>query len=411
MLGSLDSSQSQVHVIGAGIAGLLMAYRLDQQGYEVFLYESQEAPGGLIRTERTSWGMAEWALHSCLGSASVVQLWDELNLDWLTAANTQKYLLREGKLRKFPLNFRETMVTCARACWVKRKNTDFHVKDWAETYLGKAAYRYLVAPMVQGIYGVTAEEIAQKAAFPQWTVLPGKTLLTTWLQRRMPRSHASILAPVQGMQALVEALALRLKERLKKRYLMQHKITSLEAFRGNIVVATQAQAACLLLVKEPKLAQSLARIKYAPLMSITVFVEKKASFPSGIGVLIPEGEKLQALGIFFNTSAFSGRVSDPSLSSFTVFLGGSRNPKLLEAPDSVLKALVEKDLSFLLGPIEIMHLVICRQFQAIPYYNDDLLDLWKVAEEGWCLKPGHLLFGNYTGQVSLRGMIESVSRI
>jgi hypothetical protein len=77
----------------------------------------------------------------------------------------------------------------------------------------------------------------------------------------------------------------------------------------------------------------------------------------------------------------------------------------------VLKALVEKDLSFLLGPIEIMHLVICRQFQAIPYYNDDLLDLWKVAEEGWCLKPGHLLFGNYTGQVSLRGMIESVSRI
>jgi len=235
--------------------------------------------------------------------------------------------------------------------------------------------------------------------------------LTTWLQRRMPRSHASILAPVQGMQALVEALALRLKERLKKRYLMQHKITSLEAFRGNIVVATQAQAACLLLVKEPKLAQSLARIKYAPLMSITVFVKKKASFPSGIGVLIPEGEKLQALGIFFNTSAFSGRVSDPSLSSFTLFLGGSRNPKLLEAPDSVLKALVEKDLSFLLGPIEIMHLVICRQFQAIPYYNDDLLDLWKVAEEGWCLKPGHLLFGNYTGQVSLRGMIESVSRI
>ncbi|HEV2765761.1 MAG TPA: hypothetical protein VGV38_22440 [Pyrinomonadaceae bacterium] len=37
--------------------------------------------------------------------------------------------------------------------------------------------------------------------------------------------------------------------------------------------------------------------------------------------------------------------------------------------------------------------------------------LWQLARETWCATPGRLLFGNYTGQVSLRGMIEKADTI
>jgi oxygen-dependent protoporphyrinogen oxidase len=408
MIGSWDTSQSQVHVVGAGIAGLLVAYRLDQQGYEVSLYESQETPGGLIRTEQTPWGIAEWALHSCLGSSSVMEFFKELGVDWIQATHAQRYFLRQGRWRRFPLGKLETIGACARACWVQGKARDGDVRTWAEAYLGKTACQYLVAPMVQGIYGVPPEDIAQEAAFPQWTVAPGKTLLRNWLRKKWTRSPSPILAPRQGMQALVEALASRLKQRLQKRYLMGREVRSLASLRGNLVLAIPAQAASALLWKEdPRLAQTLEQVKYASLISVTAFVQRK-DFASGIGILIPEGEKIQALGVFFNSSAFAERVSDAQYSSFTLFFGGVRSPDLFQASDEVLASVVKKDLSLLLGSLEVLHLVICRHAQAIPYYNASLLQMWKVAQEGWCSRPGHLLFGNYTGQVSLRGMIESV---
>jgi hypothetical protein len=35
----------------------------------------------------------------------------------------------------------------------------------------------------------------------------------------------------------------------------------------------------------------------------------------------------------------------------------------------------------------------------------------KQADETWCVAPGRILFGNYRGQVSLRGMIESSAEL
>jgi hypothetical protein len=49
--------------------------------------------------------------------------------------------------------------------------------------------------------------------------------------------------------------------------------------------------------------------------------------------------------------------------------------------------------------------------RAIPRYDAILERAWSLAVTGWCSRPGHLLFGNYSGQVSLRGMIESARTI
>ena len=38
-------------------------------------------------------------------------------------------------------------------------------------------------------------------------------------------------------------------------------------------------------------------------------------------------------------------------------------------------------------------------------------EVWQKARDSWCIIPGRILFGNYTGQISLRGMIESAASL
>ena len=66
MIGSFDETRREATVIGAGIAGLLAAYALDRQGYEVTLLEGAARAGGLIQTRRNAYGIAETAAHSLL---------------------------------------------------------------------------------------------------------------------------------------------------------------------------------------------------------------------------------------------------------------------------------------------------------------------------------------------------------
>ena len=71
----------RIGVVGAGIAGLVLARRLRAAGHETTVWESSTRPGGQVRT------LALWscpvdvgaeALH--LGTPSVARLLDELGL-------------------------------------------------------------------------------------------------------------------------------------------------------------------------------------------------------------------------------------------------------------------------------------------------------------------------------------------
>ena len=70
------------------------------------------------------------------------------------------------------------------------------------------------------------------------------------------------------------------------------------------------------------------------------------------------------------------------------------------------------ELNALLGMRgEPARLVISRWPHAIPQYCVSLPAVWRLARETWCAAPGRVLCGNYTGQVSLRGMIEEATQV
>ncbi|PYS99249.1 MAG: protoporphyrinogen oxidase [Acidobacteria bacterium] len=439
MIGTLDTERREATVIGAGIAGLLAAYALDKKGYRVTLLEERAHAGGLIGTRRTEYGIAERAAHSLLATPSVVGFCRELGveLNEIRREARARFVLRDGRLRKFPLRAGEALSAICHAAFVRAGNHSdaLNLETWGRRHLGDAAHAYLLTPFVRGIYGAQPAELGVAAAFPELAIAPGQTLLTALLgkafKRRAQNGHSGhgardatdtgkttkqrkrMVAPLRGMGALTQSLERQLEQRLGARFQRGVRVNGLPDV-PNVVLATPAYAAAALLQAEaPELSRRLREVRYTSLVSVTAFVER-ASFTrpvEGVGVLVPAREERHCLGILFNSSAFAGRVFDETRhASFTVLLGGSAQPDWVAATDESIAAAVRIELAELLGiQGEPLQLVINRWPRAIPQYSTALPDIWRSAQETWCGEPGHVLFGNYTGQVSLRGMIEQAT--
>lgn len=445
MIGSLDPAELQVTVIGAGVAGMLAARRLDELGYEVTLIEGSGRGGGLIETRSTPYGMAEAAAHSFLASAPVQAHFQSLGVELVGVEPDSKsrFIYRGGRMRKFPLTIREATKAFFRAYLMladkAQDPSEMTIEDWAQRHLGQPALDYLISPMLTGVYAALPSEITVGAAFPKFAVPTGHSLFSYLLARNVtrrslyapkptapaprpdggapsPKVRARMMAPRTGMGSWVRALEADLEKRLESRFVKGREVSSLPS-TGNVVLCVPARSASRLLegAGEKASAEALAAIEYAPMLSVTAFVEKSAFTrePRGVGVLIPRREERDALGILFNSSAFPGRVADPSrYASFTMMLGGSGRPDLVALGDDEVRRRVDQELKAVLGArVAATHLEISRWERAIPKYGRSLMKSWSGLRAGWCSRPGRVVFGNYTGQVSLRGMIETVSAL
>jgi oxygen-dependent protoporphyrinogen oxidase len=432
MLGKLDPSQREVTVVGAGIAGLLAAYQLDRAGYSVTVLEASARAGGMIETHQHALGIAEAAAHSIQATPAVLDLCKELGVELVEVRRESRarYIWRQGRLRRFPLSVGEALRAFFRAYFVladpKRAPDRLTLEQWARHHLGEAPLKYLMTPFVRGIYGASSSEIQLGMAFPGLAVPIGHSLLSLQLRRLFLRllgkapakaRRPVMMAPRGGMGALVAALEARVKSRLGARFRIGARVTELPRESGNLLLCVPAEQAARFFVETvPELSVALDSIPYSPLISITAFVEKRSfgSPPCGVGVLLPEGTSRKVLGVLFNSSSFPGRVTDEGeWVSLTAMLGGSQRPEIFQAGDAELEAVVRSDLEALLdlAPGARIKTVIHRWERAIPQYGESLRAAWASAQGSWCAQPGQILFGNYTGQVSIRGMVDLAARL
>ncbi|HZI19915.1 MAG TPA: protoporphyrinogen oxidase [Pyrinomonadaceae bacterium] len=457
MIGTLDTARREVTIIGAGVSGMLAAYALDKKGYRVTLVEEKAKAGGLIQTRRTAYGMAETAAHSLLATPEVFALCEELGVELAEVRRDSRarFIVRGGRLRKFPLSAGEAVRTFARAAFARGENhpDEQDLETWGRRHLGEAAVDNLLAPFVCGIYGVRPSELGVAAAFPELAVEPGRTLLGTLLGKALGRDKKSrgkknggeengggegndkgraggrgaaavtpekkqrkrMVAPLRGMGDLTSRLEAELERRLGERFRRGVPADQIPD-APNVIVTVPAYAAARLFADaEPELARSLEAVRYTPVVSATAFVEQGALRRpvKGVGALAAAREGRQSLGVLFTSSAFEGRVADEGrLASFAVLLGGTSRPGWAAASDAEIRLAVASELRDLAGlkdaPLEV---VISRWPRAIPQYSTGLPAVWQKARETWCSRPGRVLFGNYTGQVSLRGMIEEAARL
>ena len=420
MIGTLDKIKREVTVVGAGIAGMLASYYLERSGYRVTLIEEKNRGGGLIRTAHTNQGIAESAAHSLIATPTVLDLCRDLEVPLVEPRKEAKakYIVRNGRLRRFPLSIPEALSTLARASFVNSVNDNHQsLEAWGLRHLGQPAVDYLLTPLVRGIYGVQPAELGVGAAYPALRLPVGQTLLGSFLKKRKAKKDKETkkrVAPQLGMGDLVKQLELHLQSRLGPRFRKDERVKRLPD-APNVIIATPAHDAARLVETDSwKLAQQLLSVTYTPIVSATVFVERSAftNPVEGIGVLMPACEDRSCLGILFNSSSFARRVTDEEkLASFTVMMGGTSQAQWLHATDEEIEFRITHEFKSLLGIQNISSLLIHRWPTALPQYSIALPEVWQYARTTWCAEPGRMLFGNYTGQISLRGMIESAAEL
>ena len=159
----------------------------------------------------------------------------------------------------------------------------------------------------------------------------------------------------------------------------------------------------------------LAQVKYTPIISTTVFFNKEdvPQFKSGFGCLIPRSEGLTLLGVLFNSCIFPDRVQDKNVLSLTCMLRDEEGTIMASNEEQVLENIILPDLKKLLGiNTSPLGYKMFKWQKGIPIYTPILQQLWQEIDIVLRKEHPHIrLLGNYTGQISVRGMAQHISKL
>ncbi|MNJ93254.1 Protoporphyrinogen oxidase [compost metagenome] len=384
----------KVHVIGAGFAGLTVALRLAQKGFQVEIHEKSSRLGGLLGTETTEHGLVESAANSLIRTDLAEKLFTELNIPLsLPLESSKKRFIFRGLPQKWPLKFFETIGFVGRLVpkilFAKDKlkpSAGQTLSDWGTKNLGTPGTQFLLEPAMQGIY---ANGISGLSA----------SLILGPLFNRKKAKYRGLLTGPRGMQGLIDGLAQRLQELNVQINL--NSTVEISSLQGPVVVATSASAASQILkTAEPQLSGLLAQIPMSSLMSTTLFFNQAQTTYQGFGCLIPRQFGLKTLGILMNPYIFEGRNKTYNE---TWIIGGIDQGDLLQLSDTeVLKLIAEERFRILQSKEGLVDYRIHRWPNALPYYGLELETVLKSLPP----TKNIYLHGNYLGGLGLSKILE-----
>ncbi len=386
----------KVTVIGAGFAGLTVALRLAQQGFEVEIYESSSRCGGLLGTDQTPYGIAERAANAMIRTRKAEQLFEELNLtaSHVLESSKRRFIFRDVPTQ-WPLTLLETFQFVIRlgSKLIRGKKTlrpskQETLENWGKKNLGQAATRFLLGPAMQGIY---ANDLSGLSSF----------LILNPLFSPRKEKYRGLLTGPGGMQDLINHLETKIRSLGVKIHL--NSSVQLDDLQGPVVIATSAAAASRLTqVKFPELSSILASIRMTSLISVTLFFEKAQSAYKGFGCLIPRGFDLKTFGILMNSFIFKDR--DKTYNE-TWILGGIQQEELIQLSDSeLLKLLAQERYAILKQKDSLLDFKINRWKNALPYYD---LTLEKAQKDLNSIEtPDLFLHGNYLSGIGLSKILD-----
>jgi protoporphyrinogen/coproporphyrinogen III oxidase len=363
----------RVLVLGAGISGLTVAYRLKMAGVAVTVLEATGRAGGWIETVREKEYLFELGPRSCRprgSGARTLALACELGLEkeLLPAHPTahRRFLYLGGRLRPLSLFRPSSPWRTWAALWAERRIPKTTVDDESvHDFLSRRFSRHLADQyadaITTGIYAGDPRLLSTRSCFPRlWDLEQnyGSILRGFRRENAIKSPHckaASLFSFREGMESLPRALAAVLDR--------------------DLVFNCPARAICLnpdwVSVKTDKgeyradhlycalpLATSLALMP--PLHSSALAFQQKASVavvnlgyrvplkvPRGFGYLTAHDGASDLLGVVWDSQIFPSQ--SPGTMRLAAMVGGIRRPDLVDLPAKALIALVESNLCRQLG--------------------------------------------------------------
>lgn len=440
-----------VLVIGAGLSGLVAAYRAKRAGLGVAVFEARSRPGGVIGSERRAGALFERGPNSGLDTTPLINaMLADLGIAAErvdgSKASSRRYVVRGGQLVPLPMSPGAFLSTPLFSFGAKVRlfaepfigksppDAEESIAQFVRRRLGAEFLDYAIEPFVAGIYAGDPETLSVLAAFPRLHALEQryggliKGAIMGARERRKSadksKNAASSFSFRDGMQTLTDALAraignvdcevnVQRVQRLSDGSFVvagQRFGMAFERAARAVVIATPAYAAAEM-VRDlaPVAASALKDIPYPPVTVVaSAYRRRDILHPlDGFGFLAPAKERPAVLGTLFSSTMFENRAPS-EVAVLTTFVGGRRNPELATAGDAEVRSAVHAELSHLVGAgAEPMWSEITRWDRAIPQYTMGHLQRIAKVEEAERAMPGLYFCANYRGGVSIGDCVKA----
>jgi oxygen-dependent protoporphyrinogen oxidase len=383
---------TDVVVVGGGISGLTAAYRLAQKGISFRLLEAAPRLGGVIRTELQDGFLLEGGPDTLLAQKPQgTALCEEIGLGpRLIPTNPDLrtvFVLHRGRLHPLP----EGMVLAVPTrvgpvlrsglfSWrgkirmgldlvlpARRETGDESIAAFVRRRFGQEVVDRLGEPLLAGIHAGDPERLSIRASFPRFADLEtrhGSLIRGLWAGTpSAPTGRSAFYSLVGGLGELVDTLVSRLPpeaiykdtavarlERPSDGPLRITTATETISARAVIVALPPARAAGLVRGLAAPLGEALGELRTSSTATVCLGfrqddVENKLL---GYGLLVPATEGLRTTACSFVSTKFPGRAPAGSV-LLRAFLGGHRDPRILEQADDALVALALREMTPVLG--------------------------------------------------------------
>jgi protoporphyrinogen/coproporphyrinogen III oxidase len=433
----------RIIIIGAGISGLSLAYRLSQlvPGSDIIILEEKDRVGGTIWTERLDGFQIEYGPNGFLdNNPSTLCLCQDLGIEakLLPAskdAGRHRYLYLDGRLHLLPhsvssflasdlLSWRGKISILAepfrRCC---PTSEDESIDKFVRRHFGCGAAQVFADALVTGIQAGDPTLLSMRACFPRVAELErqyGSVLKGMSRSARRRRGGNNQMWSLRGgMRDLVEALA----RKVPKEPLLGVKVVHIQKSAGpnsspiwtvrdetrswqtDVVILTcpaQRQAELLDGV-DKELAEQARSISYNK-VAVVALGYRQADVPGkldGFGYIAPQSGRGDTLGMLWCSSIFAERAP-PGMVLLRAMVGGWNRSDIVSWPDARLLNAVRSDLGRSMG-IESPPALECiiRWGNAIPQYFVGHLERVARMEQRAALHPGLFLGGNAYHGVAL----------
>jgi protoporphyrinogen/coproporphyrinogen III oxidase len=441
-----------IAVVGAGLTGLTTAYRLKQRGSRVVVYEASDRIGGSIKSVRREGYLAELGPSSLAApSPGVATLLADLGLDSsklvASSAARHRYIVRRGRLVRLPMSPAELLTSRLLSNGAKLaifgeplvepgdSPLEESVAAFVRRRFNQEVLDYIVNPFIAGIFAGDPEQLSVRHAVPKLHALERShgSVMKAFVQMMKARREAgagaggpgSVVSFRDGLQEVPDALGRELSSELRLRspvtqirkgprgWTVGAAFQTPELFDG-VVYAAPAHSldeVDLDLAGAERLS-TLSSIFHPPVAVVALgFRRDQLSHPlDGFGFLTPEVERKRVLGVIFSSSLFPQRAPEGHV-MVTAFVGGTRDPDLVQADPQTLTARVLDDLRSLLGTQgEPTFRAVQVWPKAIPQYVLGYGRFKEIAEDIERRNPGLVLAGTYRDGVSLGDAINSAEQ-
>ncbi len=425
-------------VVGAGVTGLALSRELARRAAEHIVLEATDRVGGVIRTRRAGDTVLEAGPQRTRFTPAIRELVEELGIEselLLAPADLPLFVFSRGRLRQVPF----TPLQLLRGdllSWPGRlrllaeplmspAGRNESVAAFLTRGFGPEAYARMLGPLFGGLYGSDPAEMRVRHSLGPLLDdlgLADRSLVLAALRRSASKRRAAdacsfrggleTLPAAMGKAALARirlATPVRAIRRRGEGYVVEAGGERIDA--RAVVLTTPAEAASRLLraVAAPA-ADALRRLHYNRL---AIAYLRSGLDARGLGYQVALGEPLETRGVTFSASLFGPEAADargtPTRSAngrgglFTAFLGGSRNPGLVEMPDDWIGE------------------VACNEFRTATGADAEAIAIERVRMPAWDrswdatdhldLPPGLHLAANYESRVGIPGRLARARKL